>query len=51
MAARIGVGLTAISTAIGEGQFRASWYMAIREMSAEMGIDVPDSLFSWKAAP
>ena len=51
MAARIGVGLTAISAAVCDGKFRPAWYMTIRQMAAEKGVDVPDDLFRWKAAP
>ena len=50
MAARLGVGLTAISTAIGEGAFRPAWYKTIRDMGVEMGVEISDSLFNWKAA-
>ena len=51
MATRIGVGLTAISAAVSEGMFRPAWYKTMREMSAEKGFDIPDSLFRWKSAP
>lgn len=50
MAARIGVGLTAISAAVSEGAFRPSWYMEIRDMAAEKDVAVSDHLFRWKGA-
>ncbi len=51
MATRIGVGLTAISAAVCDGKFRPAWYKTMREMAAEKGVEIPDSLFRWKVAP
>ncbi len=48
MAARIGVGLTAISAAVCDGMFRPAWYKTMCEMGAEKGVEIPDRLFRWK---
>ena len=50
IAARVGVGITAVSNASVEGAFSASWYETIREMCAESDIECPRDLFKWKRA-
>ena len=50
IAARVGVGVTAVSNASVEGIFSAAWYDTIRLMCQEAGIECPRSLFKWKRA-
>lgn len=47
IAARLDRKVTAVSNAATEGVFPSSWYLAIREMCAEAGIDCPEHLFSF----
>jgi hypothetical protein len=47
IAARVRVGLPAVSNASVAGQFPARWYLAIRAMCDEAGIACPDELFSF----
>lgn len=44
---RLGVGLTAISNAAVRDSIPASWFIVVRNMCAEGGIDCPEHLFSF----
>lgn len=48
IAQRVGVGLTTVSAAVTEGVFPASWYLEMKALGAEKGIDIPDTLFRFK---
>lgn len=48
IAQRVGVGLTAVSAAVSEGKFRASWYLEIKALGEEKGVEIPDALFTFK---
>lgn len=47
IAEKIGVGITAVSNASAQGVFPARWYVAIKSLCADAGIDCPDHLFSF----
>lgn len=47
VALRVGRGLTAVSNAAVDGQFPASWYLAVREMCVAMDVPCPDRLFKF----
>lgn len=48
IAQRVGVGLTTVSAAVTEGLFPASWYLEMKSLGAEKGVDIPDTLFRFK---
>jgi len=39
---------SAISNQIRDGRFPASWFVALRDMAREKGLDVPLDLFRWR---
>lgn len=47
MAARLGVKVTAISNAVVVEKMPAKWFLVVREMCDEHGLDCPESLFSF----
>ncbi len=47
MAARLGVGSTAISNAITRGKFPPGWFRVLKDMASEAGIDCPMCLFAF----
>ena len=47
IAQKLGVGITAVSNASVQGRFSARWYVAIKSLCADAGIDCPDELFSF----
>lgn len=50
IAAAVGVSHTsAVYNAVSGGRFPASWYLSIRGMCLNAGIDCPESLFNWKS--
>lgn len=48
IARRVGVTSSAVVMARARGQFPASWFVIIRGMAAELGIDCPAALFAMK---
>lgn len=48
IAARVGVGMTAVSTAISRGKFPASWFVEMQALCEERGIDCPVEAFNFK---
>jgi hypothetical protein len=51
MAARLDVGLTAISNATVRGKFPAQWFAVLKQMADEAGVECPMCLFSFVSAP
>ncbi|SEL44816.1 hypothetical protein [Pacificibacter marinus] len=47
---RLDVSVFAIRHAKRDGRFAASWYIPLREMCEEVGVDCPESLFNWKSS-
>jgi len=47
MAENLGVGVTAISNASVQGMFSARWYVVIKRMCDEAGVECPSGLFSF----
>lgn len=47
LARRVGVGLTAISNASVRDSIPASWFIVVKNMCGECGIDCPEGLFSF----
>lgn len=47
MAMRLGVKATAISNAVAAGRFPAKWFLVVREMCAESGVECPDGVFAF----
>lgn len=45
----VGVKKAAVTNAIYQGQFPASWFLALRAECEDREIDLPESLFSFKA--
>lgn len=45
IAARVGRGVTAVSNHAVEGTFPAAWFLIMREMCAEKGVECPTHLF------
>ena len=50
IAERLGVGPTSVSNASVAGVFPASWYLVVKEMCDEVGIECPVESFSFKSA-
>lgn len=48
MAQALGVRPTAISNAVSEGMFPARWFVVVRRMCGERGIDCPEALFNFQ---
>lgn len=48
IAARMGVSRHAVNVRVAHGKLPASWYIALRQMATEAGIDAPVTLFSFK---
>ena len=48
IASRIGVTGGAVTEAIRNGAFPSSWFIAMRELGDERGVEVPEDLFRWK---
>lgn len=44
---RTGHGQQVISRAIRENVMPAAWYVDVRDLCAEMGVEVPEHLFRW----
>lgn len=42
------VGQTAVSNAVVRGAFPSSWYLAVRALCDERGIECPDGAFNFK---
>ena len=51
LAERVGVGMTTISNAVVDGRFPAKWFLAVRDMCLEKGIESPEALFTFANAP
>ncbi|WP_319528963.1 hypothetical protein [uncultured Cohaesibacter sp.] len=49
VAARLGVGVTAVSNAVVAGSFPSAWWFELTAMGRERGLDVPVSLFRWRS--
>lgn len=47
MAARLGVGLTAISNGVVAGKFPASWFAVLKQLADEVGCECPLCLFAF----
>lgn len=47
IAKAVGRGKQAVSNAVSENCFPASWFTAVRALCEEVGIDCPESLFSF----
>lgn len=41
----------AVSNAIARGQMPAAWYLAVRALAAQAGVECPDSLFAMRPVP
>lgn len=48
IAERMGVELPAVERAVDRGRLPASWYVAIKRMAADAGIDCPNEFFRMK---
>ena len=48
LAARLGVGLTAVSNASVSGRFPAAWFAVVSELCEVRGIECPTSAFNFK---
>lgn len=49
IAAAVGVRhCSAVYNAASGGRFPASWFLSIRDMCEEVGIECPESLFNWR---
>ncbi|MBR9766223.1 MAG: bacteriophage CI repressor [Rhodobacteraceae bacterium] len=51
IADRVGVGLTTVSNAATSNRFPAKWYVLIKAMCDDAGIECPMDLFSFVAEP
>ena len=51
IADRVRRGVTAVSNAVSDGLFPASWYLAIKAMCRDAGIECPDALFKFVPSP
>jgi hypothetical protein len=45
MSDAVGVGLTAISNAVIRGWFPSSWFLAVKELADQKGVECPPDLF------
>ena len=50
MADALHVGATAVSNAVVRGKFPASWFVVMRDLAGEKGVDCPAHLFGMKDA-
>lgn len=50
IAAEVGVTVSAVREARRSGMFPSAWFLVMRDMAKSSGVDLPESLFSWKAA-
>ena len=50
MAKALGVGLTAVSNAVVNGQFPAAWFDTLEAMAQARGVDCPRDLFGFRRA-
>lgn len=50
IAARLGVGATAVSNAVVAGVFPASWFAVISDACKEAEVECPREAFNWKIA-
>ena len=48
IAARVGVSPGAVTEAIRNGAFPSAWFVALRALGQEQGVEVPEELFRWK---
>lgn len=48
MAARLGVGLTAIGNAVVSGEFPSSWFLELSKLAEELGASCPVHLFAFR---
>lgn len=49
MEARLGLRRGSVSMALGRGSFPANWFVVVRKMCAEAGIECPESAFAFKS--
>lgn len=47
IAKAVGRGITAVSNAVTEGRFPASWYVAVKSLCEERSLACPEELFSF----
>lgn len=50
MAERLGLLPTAVSNAVVRGSFPASWYIVIKQLADEAGVECPVELFRMRAS-
>ena len=48
IAKRVGVSAGAVTEAIRNGAFPSSWFVALRALGEEKGVEVGEGLFRWK---
>lgn len=50
LADRLDVTVNAVHEAVRAERFPAAWFVAVREMAQEHGLEAPEALFNWKGA-
>ena len=50
IAAALGVTVSAVREQTRLGQYPAAWFVVLRKLGAESGVDVPEAAFRWKVA-
>lgn len=45
----LGVSKAAVSNAVADNKFPASWYPGVRDLCAEAKVNCPEGLFNWKS--
>lgn len=45
---KLGLVTSAVSNACKKGKFPPSWYLPLKKMADDEGIELPDTLFKWR---
>lgn len=48
IATALGVGTTAVSNAVVRGSFPTSWFLVVKRLCDERGVDCPETAFNFK---